>query len=284
MIRRDDGGDWLIIEQIKHANLAAEIARVWGNEQFEPLVLDRAFPSAAIYHAVFHHDDGWSEWDLAPRLDPRSGKPRDFREMRMRDATAIWTKSISAAAKLFPLAGYAVSRHFCCLAEQVRRGGRHDPEDLAAVTEFLERQTAVQARLEQKAELHGWGEDFRRHRELAYRTVQFFDRVSLWLCCADEREPQEFTSPMGEVVTFSSGPTTPVTGASAPSVYRLQTSRPDYQEWSVAIEPFPLSDDAHEFRVDARRIPARGYADDTELQATWNDAPHVQLAWTLARR
>lgn len=28
MIRRDDGGDWIIIEQIKHASLATEIARV----------------------------------------------------------------------------------------------------------------------------------------------------------------------------------------------------------------------------------------------------------------
>jgi hypothetical protein len=36
VIRCDDGDDWLIIEQIKHANLAAETARPWGNEQFEP--------------------------------------------------------------------------------------------------------------------------------------------------------------------------------------------------------------------------------------------------------
>ncbi|HEV8068888.1 MAG TPA: DUF3891 family protein [Planctomycetaceae bacterium] len=34
MIRRDDCGDWIIIEQIKHANLAAELSRAWGNEQF----------------------------------------------------------------------------------------------------------------------------------------------------------------------------------------------------------------------------------------------------------
>ena len=34
MIRRDDGGDSIIIEQIKHAHLAAEIARAWGNQQF----------------------------------------------------------------------------------------------------------------------------------------------------------------------------------------------------------------------------------------------------------
>jgi hypothetical protein len=30
MIRRHDGSDWPIIEQIKHANLGAEIARAWS--------------------------------------------------------------------------------------------------------------------------------------------------------------------------------------------------------------------------------------------------------------
>ena len=30
MIRRDDGGDWLIIEQIKHANLAAMKSLAFG--------------------------------------------------------------------------------------------------------------------------------------------------------------------------------------------------------------------------------------------------------------
>ena len=73
MIRRDDGDDWIIIEQIKHANLAAAIVRAWGNERVEPLGLSH--PSGlALYQAVSHHDDGWSEWDWAPRLDPRTGE------------------------------------------------------------------------------------------------------------------------------------------------------------------------------------------------------------------
>jgi hypothetical protein len=299
MIRRDDGGDWLIIEQIKHASLAAEIACAWGNEQFVPLVRPITQPAGrsrlpvdrepewnracgSFGLAVSHHDNGWSEWDWAPRLDPRTGRPRDFREMRMRDATAIWTKSISAAA-LQPLAGYAVSRHFCHLAEQVRDGSRHDAEDVAAVIEFLNRQKVVQAELEQKAALLGWGDGFRHFRELAYRTVQFFDWVSLWLCCSDEREPQQLTVPTGEVVTLSSRPSQPVADESASSVYRLQTTRPDYQKWSVAIEPYPLSDETHEFSVEARRIPARNYADDADLETAWREAPSAQLVWSLCR-
>jgi hypothetical protein len=301
MIRRDDGGDWLIIEQIKHANLAADIARAWGNEQFESLAPHHAQSSshiperatsedqawkharAAFFIAVSYHDNGWSEWDWAPRVDPRTGMPRDFREMRMRCATAIWTKSISGCAKPHPLSAYAVSRHFCYLADQVRNGGRHDADDLAAVARFLGEQAKMQAKLEQRSALYGWGEAFHRHRELGYRMVQFFDRVSLWLCCADEREPQSMTAPMGEVVTFSSRPAATV-GEEIPStIYRLQAPRPDYQKWQVVVEPYPLSGDTHEFSVDARRIPARPYADDADLQTTWSDAPTVQLVWTFGK-
>ena len=81
--------------------------------------------------------------------------------------------------------------------------------------------------LERESARYGWQNVFDRHRELAYRTVQFFDRVSLWLCCAEEHEPQAMTAPMGEVVTFSSRPADPgetVANPDSPAtVFRLQT-------------------------------------------------------------
>jgi hypothetical protein len=303
MIRRDDGGDWLIIEQIKHANLAAEIARVWGNDQFEPLTrlsdpsigykrpldeeYERTLAVLAFSQGVAHHDDGWSEWDWAPRIDSRTGKPRDFREMRMADVTAIWSKSISSPSKYVPLAAYAISRHFCYLAEQVRDGGRHGADDVAAVTQFLHEQAALQRKLDAKFETElarfGWQQAFHLYRELAYRTVQFFDRVSLWLCCADEKESQTMTAPKGEGVTFASRPASPIREETTSGVYRLQTPRPDYRRWRVRIEPYPLCDGSPEFRVDARRIPARRYDDDADLLATWKAAPTAQLVWTFDR-
>lgn len=281
MIRRDDGGDWLIIEQIKHAHLAAEIARAWGNERFEPFTRDRTGPTAgALLHAVTHHDDGWSEWDAAPRLDPRTGMPRDFREMRMQDATAIWTKSIVASGEFHPLSAYAVSRHFCYLAQQVRDGGRQGSDDLAAVRRFLEQQSAVQMGLQEAAGLQGRGEEFDRYREVAYRTVQFFDRVSLWLCCAEEDEPQQMTTPLGELVTFSPSSSPGVT-AIGEEAGRLHAATLDLQKFRVTIEPYPLSHLAREFKVEGRRIPTRRYVNETDLRAAWSQASPVQLVWTL---
>ena len=94
------------------------------------------------------------------------------------------------------------------------------------------------------------------------------------------------TAPLGEVVTFSAWPAPPTPAESNSTVYRLETSRPDYRKWRVAIEPYPLSqsalaDNTREFSVDARRIPARPYVDDQDLAATWNDAPSVRLVWVF---
>jgi hypothetical protein len=141
----------------------------------------------------------------------------------------------------------------------------------------------LQEKLETESARYGCQHALRLYRELAYRTVQFFDRVSLWLCCADEKEPQTMTAPKGEFVTFASRPASPVRQETTSEVYRLQAPRPDYRKWCVAIEPYPLSDDTHEFSVDARRIAARPYADDADLQAAWNAAPTVQLVWSLSR-
>ena len=59
-----------------------------GNQHVAALAGD-----PAILRGVAHHDDGWAEWDAAPRVNPANGMPRSFLEMRMRDSTAIWTRA-----------------------------------------------------------------------------------------------------------------------------------------------------------------------------------------------
>ena len=68
MIRRDDENDWLLISQVDHAHLAAEIAEALGNENMPALPLpDLLIP------AIREHDEGWREWEHAPEVDPDPG-------------------------------------------------------------------------------------------------------------------------------------------------------------------------------------------------------------------
>lgn len=252
MIRREDGNDWLLIPQIEHAHLAADIAARWGNDQVP------AFPHAEqLVSAVLHHDDGWREWDAAPHIDPANGIPRSFLEMRMRDATEIWTRSIAICGDIGPLNGIWVSKHFCWLAEQARESRSDEPDDLQAIEMFLDAQEQLQ---------HRWKATV-VHESIdgGFHAVQFFDRLSLWLCCATRTEPLEIDCP-----GFGSIRLTPST------------------DNRIVIAPDPLSADGSrsekplELSVTARRLPARRYNDDAELQAILQSAPSGRIAWMLS--
>jgi hypothetical protein len=256
MIRRDDRGDWLLIPQIEHARLAGELALAWGNERERSLA---AYPQ--LVWGVGHHDDGWREWDDAPRLKPETGFPRSFLEMRMRDSTAIWSKSI-ALCSADPLAGIAVSRHFSYLSEQAQASGHADSDDLVAIDQFLSEQAGVEANLSNRARAQqvatGSDVDLQQLFDFGFRTVRFFDMVSLWLCCAERQQPESFTAPLGESV-------------------RLIPQAPGL----IAIDPYPLGVDSLVLKTPVRRLTARRYGSDAELQAALQTAPLESLAWTV---
>ena len=94
--------------------------------------------------------------------------------------------------------------------------------------------------------------------EVGFRWVQFFDRLSLWLCC----EPRETAmSVAGDVVgewTFT--PETPS---------------------EIVIDPFPLSVERLELNVKTQRIPAKIYFSDEQLHEAIAGAEMVSLSWNL---
>ena len=254
MIRRDDGDGWLLISQVEHARLAGEIAAAWGNGT----VPAPPHPEWLI-SAVRDHDEGWRAWELAPRIDPSTGRPRDFTEMPMREATVIWTRSIADCCKQ-PFCSLWVSRHFCHLAEQARESRGDKPDEVAAIDRFLQQQRSVQACEEQAlAPRFGPGE-FVPLADEGFRFLQFFDRLSLWLCCAPRTQPEEFLVPRFGSIRF------------VPDTPRL-----------LRAEPFPLSVDSLELRVPAKRIAAQRLADDAELRAALSHARTEELRWTIMR-
>jgi hypothetical protein len=72
----------MLISQVDHAHWRGDRG-LWGNAASSVAASRMAVP------AVRGHDDGWPIWEQAPRIDPANGKPREFLEMRMTDATAI---------------------------------------------------------------------------------------------------------------------------------------------------------------------------------------------------
>jgi hypothetical protein len=254
MIRRDDGNDWLLIRQVEHARLAAQVAAVWGNDTCSGL------PRAdLLVWVIDHHDDGWNAWTRAPQIDPANGKPRNFTEMPMGVATDLWRQSIAICAKRDPLGGIWVSKHFCWLAKGARENRGDAPEELAAIDDFLHAQVRLTNEWRKDVDQPKSSEEVDRSIEAGFRLVQFFDYLSLWLCCAERTDPGEIDCPERGRIQL-----TPIT------------------PYRISLKPYPLSVSELRLTVSAKRVAARAYADDADLAHALSEAHTEEMTWKLS--
>ncbi len=259
MIRRDAINTldrtprWILIAQQDHARLAGQLAEHWGPNGFVPPA-----PREALLWAIYHHDDGWHDWDLSPRIDPQNGRPRSFFEMERSDSLAIWTRSIDNAARAGYLQAYTVAGHFSRLARRSAAWRTDDPQQ-ADVERFLDRTSESMAEW-----LLAWqAEDAERHKpdiaRLAVAQLQFFDSLSLWFCCMTTLEAESLEAP----------------GAKRMELAPVDAAR-------VEIDPWPLDVTSLALGVSGRSIPVGCYSSGAELAAAGCTA--VQLDWHLQPR
>lgn len=259
MIRRpatsaDRSPCWVLISQIEHARIAGELALHWGCSRSPYASLVKY---SGLIEAVFHHDDGWTEWERSPTIEPDSGSPRDFLEMPLDEAMVIWERSIAAAAHFGPLAGFVVCGHFCTL---LRRGMQawHEPDKKKGrlAQEFLSAGTGYQ-----QLALREWMQselvantEAAAHRALSW--LQLFDRLSLWLCCRPQAELLDVPLP------------------DAPGI-----SLAPVNETNVIVSPWPFAAPRIELHVSGNRIPARRYQNSEDLAQQAKEP--VVLSWLL---
>ncbi|TWU09023.1 hypothetical protein CA54_42630 [Symmachiella macrocystis] len=252
MIRREQGADWLIVSQVDHARLAAELAQVWRHS-----IASSWGISELLFHAVLKHDDGWRAWETGLEIDPANGIPRDFTEMPMDVASGIWTSSIETCATEHPLAGIWVSRHFCYLAQHSLSSRADNAADVSAARRFLAEQEQSQQQLRSVSLQDVTAREFANLSELGVRFLRLFDGLSLWLCCAERSETSEIQCD----------------GQSARFI--------PYADARIVIDPYVLTKQPLTLAVPARRIAARAYADNKDLRAAIDASPVEELSWTF---
>jgi hypothetical protein len=172
----DGPPQWLLISQVEHARLSGELAKRCLTK------FGDANPALGqvreeLLQAIIHHDDGWAEWEAAPRFDPKSGKPLSFMELPLAEALDVWNGSIESANRFGDLAPWVVAGHFSALLCTI---GSHSQEP--AARDWLRH-------IAEKRSL--WFTQWRaRHEALhtvalageALKWLQLFDILSLWPC------------------------------------------------------------------------------------------------------
>ena len=279
MIRRDvfdqdTVSHWILISQVEHARISAELATQWGNDEQVPTICPEGAPLATVRREVLttvrHHDDGWRDWSGHPDLDS-DGRPRAFTEMPLDQALPIWSDSIAVARAIGPLGGWMVAGHFSALLESSERCHQE------AAQAWL---TAQQQRRVQ------WLDEWlafepERHTQLlataALRWLQLFDAMSLWICIeaptGDERPPHDspYRLTLPDDSTVSLRVVRPAPGRS-PSQ--------DRETVIATIDPWPFRREQLTVEASGAAVVARSYQSTEQLI---EQRRALRLRWRLAR-
>ncbi len=279
MIRRDiDLGDgrasWLLVSQVEHARLSAVLAERCL-EHFGQASLsgtDSAMVATQIesarhelLQAIARHDDGWTQWETHPGLDPKRRRPLSFRELPLDETLANWEGSIKSAAEVGPLAAWVVSGHFAALLETSQ-----SDHDRAASAKWLAK-TADQ-RVAWLAEWQALNPTLHTTQlaEEALVWLQTFDVMSLWICSVCPFGGEEVSQwPEG----YHIGPDKLLDTRIAAD------PKADISECGVVtVDPWRFDVPELAIELAAHVVPVRQYQNARELLAAYKP---LQLRWRL---
>src|SRR3954469_22313286 len=237
MLLREEGDAVIAIGQASHAWLSGQLARAWAGDlpHREELCL-----------AAEQHDVGMAQWDLAPDLDPATGRPVPFTGMSLETHLGLWS---AAPERLFTqsrLAALLVSLHGTKLYER-RDLSRLDAAGADAVRLYVAGQRVLQERL--ATETGASWDDLARLQGLLF----LWDWMSLALCL--DWAPAEL------------------------GAHRLRRS-PSAD--AHVVDPWPFAEDELVVRCEGRRLEGRS-ASVAELHAALERAGRVELRFALRR-
>ncbi len=267
MIIQEQGDQLILIRQTDHAMLAGFFARSLGNKLFS-----RPEPFESFCLAAAEHDNGWSEWELLPQIDPKTFTPYNFMSIPTEEHIALYQRGIERVVRVDHYAGLLVSMHCAGLYDRTRAtmpgfSAKYvRASESALVSDFLQRLRLQQLRL--KVDLRAdpimkaYADDHSLQGNL--QRLEALDRLSLYFCLA----PLDGSTIDG----------VPINGNGSEADWDLQPAGSNF----VTLQPYPFAKDPLEISILARRVPKRPYADLNEFHKIQAQAPYYAINFTLS--
>jgi len=266
MIIQDQGDHLVLIRQTDHAVLSGFFARELGNELFV-----RPEPTNSFRLAATEHDNGWTEWELQPRIDGATFLPYSFMSIPTAEHMSLYQRGIERVVKADRYAGLLVSMHCAGLYDRTRAtipgySAKYvKSHEASLVNDFTQGLRLQQLRLKVDLRADPKLKDFSEEHWLQanYKRLEALDRLSLYFCLV----PMEAATIDGVPADYK--------GSEVDWELQPETSN------LVTLEPYPFRRDPLEISVLARSVPKRRYADDAELHRTLAQAPFFALKFTI---
>lgn len=191
-----EGRPRLAISMAEHTAFAGELGRLFGNDDFEPLL-----PFDEMDFVISHHDAGWAAYDENPGFDAETGLPYNLVRTPIADIVKTGSGSPDFNEAHHPYCGLISSMHSWGLYNG--RYGLSDhvlmdvipAEVRPKVQAMLDHERARQERLKEELaeapETARWIEP--AHLFQNYKQLQFFDTLSLYFHMTHEGARREMT-------------------------------------------------------------------------------------------
>lgn len=267
MIVQEQGDELILIRQTDHALLSGFFAREWGSELFR-----RPEPFESLRLAAAEHDNGWRDWELQPKIDPRTRLPYSFMSLPTEEHMDLYQRGIERVVKSDRYAGLLVSLHVSGLYDRARatipgysaKYIKATESDL--VNTFLQNLKLQQLRLKVDLRTDPAMRDFVQDKLLENnaRRLEALDRLSLYFCMSSE--PHDATID-----------NVPIDDHGSEVDWDLRADGPN----SVSMGPYPFKREPLQFSILTRRVPKRLYSNSLDFQKTLAHAPYTALSFTL---
>src|SRR6516164_8590630 len=262
------GESLLVIRQTDHAFLAAFFAREWGNERFS-----KPQPNVSFCLAVAEHDNGWSDWELQPTLDPKTHLPHSFMSIPTETHIALYQRGIERLVKVDHYAGLMAVMHAAELYDRARatmpgysaKYVRANESQL--VGDFIQQLRLQQLRLKVDLRSNQTTKRFAEDSLLKINAarLEVLDRFSLHFCMNPEQDTLLDAVPVSD------------RGEEADIDLR-------WDGGMVTVAPYPFRRDPLTFSIMARRVPKKIYSSDLEFQKTVAAAQYFPVNFTMKAR
>src|SRR5215831_5936831 len=251
-------GDPIVaISQPSHSWLSGQLARVWGNDQFNPFE-----PFEPICLAAEQHDVGFLGWEREPVLDPQTGLPYNFDCLPEAMHFDLWARGISELKPVCWYSALIVSLHFCDLCQRFHHASAKDPK--SAATRFLREQTRFQettvAQLSRDPEVKSavTTELLEFHRAL----LGVWDFLSLQLC---RGRADHFRVPAVPLEA----------NKSCDMTVRVRPNR------IVEVDPWPFQAESFDGQCEARILKGP-FVDEAQMRSGLEESDQIKLVFHFA--
>jgi hypothetical protein len=266
MILQKMGDELIVIRQTDHAFLAGFFARHWGNELFAAIEPRESFCLAAA-----EHDNGWTDWELLPELDPKTQAPYSFMSIPTSVHIELYQRGIERLVRADHYAGLLASLHCAGLYDRARAtmpgySAKYVKSNETQLTsDFVQRLRLQQLRL--KVDLRANEKTKPLVDEEAIKAnmqrLEALDRLSLYFCMGTMDD-----------ATIEG---VPVRDGEEPVDWDLRRQG----EHAATLGPYPFDRNPLEFSILTRRVPSRFYASDEDFQRTLGRASYLAMRFEL---